>query len=242
MYTREESARVAQALRLAEEYPLNLRTAEPPPPSFTIALSREAASGGALLAAEVGRRLNWPVYDNELLTQLAKDLQVDLHRLKGIDERPGSRLVECLEAFAASSPVTEVTYFRGLLRLILALGARGACVIVGRGATIALPIETTLRVRLVATKKDRTTTIARDRGISRALAAREIDTKDRERARFIKDHFHKNVNEPLLYDVILNASRFTCDECATIVIESLERLQARKGTEAVHLQGQAAAQ
>jgi cytidylate kinase len=228
MYTREESARVAQALRLAEEYPLNLRPVEPPPPSFTIALSRETGSGGALVGAEVGRRLNWPVYDNELLAEVARVLQVDVNRLKGLDERPGSRLVECLEAFGSSRSVTELTYFRGLLRLILALGARGGCVIVGRGAAIALPVETTLRVRVVASREDRITAVARDRNATRAQAAHEIDAKDRERARFIKDHFHKDASDPLLYDLVLNASRFSIDECATIVIEGLERLQTRK--------------
>jgi Cytidylate kinase-like family len=228
MHTHEQASRVAEALRQAGEYPLNRKPVEPPPPSFTIALSREAGSGGALVAVEVGRRLNWPVYDNELLTRLARDLRVDEHRLRGIDERPGSRLVECLEAFASSSTVTEVGYFRSLLRLILELGNQGECVIVGRGAVLALPAETTLRVRVMANHEDRIAAVVRETGLSRPKAVRFVETRDHERSRFIKDHFHKDVADPLLYDVLLNASRFTIDECATIVIESLARLQARK--------------
>lgn len=228
MYTRDEAFRIAQALGTSDEYPLNPRPVEQPPPRFTIALSREPGSGGALVAAEVGRWLNWPVYDHELLTRIAHDLKVDVNRLKGIDERPGSRLVECLEAFASASTVTEVTYFHSLLRLILALGARGECVIVGRGAMIALPLETTLRVRVVATREDRIAAVAREHGYSRVEAARFLETRDRERARFIKDHYHKDLADPLLFDLILNASRFNVDECATIVTESLARLQARK--------------
>jgi cytidylate kinase len=228
MHTHEQATRVAQALSQVDEYPLNLRPLEPPPPSFTIALSREPGSGGAPVAAEVGRRLNWPVYDNELLTQLAKELRVDVHRLRGIDERPGSRLVECLEAFASASTVTEVTYFRSLLKLMLALAARGACVIVGRGATIALPPETTLRVRLVATREDRIKAVAQEHGQGRAEAARFVDARDKDRIRYIKDHYHKDLANPLLYDVILNTSRLSVDECVAIIIESLARMQARK--------------
>ncbi|MGE5388460.1 MAG: hypothetical protein ACM3NE_06195, partial [Hyphomicrobiales bacterium] len=41
------------------------------PPSFTIALSREAGSGGTLVAREIGRRLNWPVYDRETACRLS---------------------------------------------------------------------------------------------------------------------------------------------------------------------------
>lgn len=228
MYTRDQAARVAQALRTAGEYPLNLRPLEPPPPSFSIAMSREAGAGGALVAAEVGRRLNWPVYDRELLNQIAEELKVHVHRLEGIDERPGSRLVECLESFASPSSLTEVTYFRRLAKLILTLGERGACVIVGRGSTFLLPLETTLRVRVVAGREQRVETVAAERGISRADAARFIDESDRERRRFIKDHFHKEVGNPEYYDVTLNSSRFSVDECATVVIEALARLQARK--------------
>jgi len=228
MYTRDEAVRIAQALSTSDEYPLNLRPMEQPPPSFTIALSREPGSGGALVAAEVGRRLNWPVYDHELLTRIAQDLKTDVNRLKGIDERPGSRLVECLEAFASASTVTEVNYFRSLLRLILALGSRGECVIVGRGAMIALPLETTLRVRVVASREDRNAAVAREHGCSRPEATRFLETRDRERARFIKDHYHKDIADPTLFDLILNASRLDVDECASIVIGSLGRLQARE--------------
>ena len=228
MHTHEQATRVAQALSQSDHYPLHLRPLEQAPPSFTIALSREAGSGGAPVAAEIGRRLNWPVYDNDLLTQLAKDLRVDVHRLREIDERPGSRLVECLEAFASASTVSEVTYFRSLLRLMLTLAARGACVIVGRGATIALPPETTLRVRLVASRDDRIKAVAQELGMDRASATRFVDNRDRDRIRFIKDHFHKDLADPLLHDVTLNTSRFSVDECAAIAIESLARMQARK--------------
>ena len=132
MYSREQAFRIAEALIGSGEYARARRPEVPSQPSFTIALSREAGSGGKLVAREVGRRLNWPVYDNELLDHLAKELQVDVDQLENTDERRRSWLVECVEAFAAASTVTEVTYFRRLLKLLLALGARGQCIIVGR--------------------------------------------------------------------------------------------------------------
>lgn len=195
---------------------------------FTIAFSREAGSGGITVAREVGRRLNWPVYDQELLEHLASDLKVDVSLVEDYDERRGSWLVDCIKAFSATASVSEVAYFHRLVRMIQAIGARGECLIVGRGSTFILPLESTLRVRIVAAHDDRVAFIAQDRNLSRPEAARFVDTKDKDRARFIKDHFHKDPADPQSYDLILNRSRFSVDETAEMVLEALQRMQARK--------------
>ena len=207
------------------------RAGEPHAPSalpFSIAFSREAGSGGITTAREVGRRLNWPVFDQELMEKLAKDLNVDVSFVEDFDERRGSWLVDSLKAFSSSASVSEVTYFRRLVRMLQALGARGECVVVGRGSTFVLPRETTLRVRIVAAREDRIAFIAKERGLNHTEAVRFVDTKDRDRLNFIKDHFHKDPADPQNYDLIINRSRFSVDETAEMVIEALQRMQARK--------------
>ncbi|QEH32843.1 cytidylate kinase [Aquisphaera giovannonii] len=226
MYTREQAFRIASALMRSGEHPRAVQP-EMPPPSFSVALSREAGSGGLLIAREVGRRLNWPVYDHELLAELARELNVHVDSLEAVDERPQNWLVECLEAFAAGANVTEANYFRVLVRMLLTLGARGECIIVGRGATVVLPPESTLRVRVVASRADRIALIRRERGLDDAGAARYVDATDQERARFLRSHFRKDLADALGYDLILNASRFSVEECAEMVIEGLQRMQAR---------------
>ncbi len=162
---------------------------------------------------EIGRRLNWPVYDHELLEHLAKELQVDVDQLEFVDERPGHWLMDCLKAFGAVSTVNEVKYFRPLLNLLLALGAHGECVIVGRGSPFVLPADTTLCVRLLASRKDRIALIGRELALDPTQAAQYVETTDRERIRFIEDHFHKDPTDPQYYDLVLNSSRFSVVEC-----------------------------
>jgi cytidylate kinase len=175
----------------------------------------------------VGRRLNWPVYDRELLAQIAQDLRVGVRQVEGVDERPGNWLEEWAEALSGGLTVTEPAYFRRLLQLLLSLGARGECVIVGRGAAHLLPAATTLRVRLVASREDRVAAAGRELGLSPPEAARYVDTRDRERRQFIKGHFRKDPTEPENYDLVLNSSRFSAAECAGLVVEALRCLQAR---------------
>src|SRR5271165_4814660 len=197
--------------------------------AFAITFSREAGSGGITVAREVGRRLSWPVYDQELLESLAKELNVDISFLEDYDQGlRGSFLVDTIKGFSAAASVSEATYFRHLVRLLQVLGARGECLIVGRGSTFVLPPETTLRVRIVASRDDRIAFVARERKLSPVEAAHFVDTKDRDRHQFLKDHFHKDPADPQHYDLIINRSRFSVDETADLVIEALQRMQARK--------------
>ncbi len=224
MNSKEQAERMVRPLILTSAY-VPQRSSRAP--AFSIAFSRDAGSRGAQVAQEVGKKLRWPVYDKELLDQLAKDLRVDVSHLHGVDERPGSAVVEFIESFAASLPVSESNYFRGLVKLITALGAKGEAIIVGRGAMIILPEASTLRVRVVATRADRIEAIRRARNTSEREAAHYLEQTDEERTSFIRSHFRKDSADPLLYDLVLNSSRLSIDECAEIVVAALHRLQAR---------------
>jgi len=238
MYQKTAAEHFAEAMTRLSKHPHPFARAEDQPQAeqpeaptgsaFTIAFSREAGSGGITVAREVGRRLSWPAYDQELLENLAKELNVDISLLEDYDERRGSFLVDTIKAFSAAASVSEVTYFRRLVRMIQVLGARGECLIVGRGSTFVLPPETTLRVRIVASRDDRIAFIARERKLSPVEAAHFVDTRDRVRQEFIKDYFHKDRADPQNYDLILNRSRFSVDETADLVVDALQRMQARK--------------
>jgi cytidylate kinase len=193
---------------------------------FCVSLAREAGTGGTAVAQEVGRRLGWPVYGRELVERIAHELGLRANLLDSVDERHTSWLREALEDFMAVPQVSESAFVRHLIETVLALGALGDCVFVGRGVVHVLPLETTLRVRLVAPLKDRITFVARKRNVSRDEAAREIGTRDRERDRFIQDHFLKDPTDPHNYDLVLNAARFSTVECADLIIDALHRLQA----------------
>jgi cytidylate kinase len=201
----------------------------PARPTFTISISRDAGSGGITVAHEIGRRLGWPVFDQELMEKLAGELNVDVSYVKDYDEHRGSWLVDTIKAFSTSShSVSEVSYFHRLVKILQALGLRGECIIVGRGSSFILPQETTLRVRIVASHNDRIAYMAHEQNLTNTEAAHYVDTRDHDRHKFIKDHFHKEPDNPLNYDLIINRSRFTIDETAELIIDALQRMQARK--------------
>lgn len=195
--------------------------------SVTIAVSREAGAGGTALARELGKRLNWPVYDHELVERIGREMGLRTELLKSVDERNMSWLLECLEAFASNAPVSESAYVQHLMETVLALGSHGECIIVGRGAPHFLPASSTLRIRVVADLEDRVRQICRELRLSTDEAAQHIRKTDQERKRFVQDHFQKDLTDPVRYDLILNTSRFTMAEAADIVLVALKQLQAR---------------
>jgi hypothetical protein len=79
----------------------------------------------------------------------------------------------------------------------------------------------------VAELKDRVATFQKLYGLSREEAARRVQETDRDRGRFVSDHFQKDPADPLQYDLVLNASCFTPAECAALAVEALHRRQAR---------------
>lgn len=222
----QQARRHWRAQLRAETNPPMFQTEESPRP-FSIALSREAGANGPAIARAVGERLNWPVYDKELVQKIADEMGLHAILLDSVDEKQMGWLKEGLRAFTSAPNVNEVVFVRHLLETLLSLAAHGECVIMGRGAAVVLPAETTLKVRLVGPVRERIEAIRQRFGIPRAEAEQWVQKTDRERQRFVLDHFHKDPSDPQYYDLVLNTSRFTVVECADFIVEALRRLQTR---------------
>lgn len=227
------SERLMQALTAMLRHWETRRKAEPRQPgssglscAFSIAISRESGARGTSTAREVGTRLGWAVYDHELLERIAQEMKLRTSLLESVDEKKVSWLQECVEAFASVPSVNSSAYVRHLTETLFSLATHGECVIVGRGAAQILPVETTLRVRLVAPVEWRVATISKKLGASKEEATDQVEKTDRERVLFVKDHFRKEATDPRQYDLVLNSSRYSVGECADLIIEGLRRLQA----------------
>jgi cytidylate kinase len=210
----------------------------PTPCALTVALAREAGTRGTLIAQELGKLLGWHVYDHELLDRIAQDMGVRTTLLNSVDERAQSWMLESVAGFLTppaerewTSQVSESSYVRHLIETVLALGVHGECIIVGRGCAFILPPETTLRVRLVGTVKERTVVLANQLGISAREAAHKLRTLDRERSDFVQDLFSRDPADPRNYDLVLNTSRFSVAEVAELIAGVVHRMQVRRPRE-----------
>jgi len=194
-------------------------------PSLSIALSRQAGSRGAEVARAVGARLGWPVYDHELLQRIAQEKGLQARLLEMLDERHMGWLEEMVASFCVRGGSHETSYLRSLLELFATLSEAGHCVIVGRGSPHVLPAETTLRVRILATRADRITSIIKTKALSPAEAEKWIDRTDRERKQFVEHYFRRDPEDPMGYDLIISSSRLDVPTCADLIVTAARRME-----------------
>lgn len=213
--------------RGAEEAQPQSKAQSKRPGALCVAISREAGAHGTAVAEEVGRRLNWQVYDHQLLEVVAQDMGVRTKLLESIDEKRTAWLLEDFEQAFAVPMVSEPAYVHHLVRTMLALGAHGECVIVGRGAAQVLSGPHTLRVRLVAPVNARLQAIREDRSLQLDQAKTLLRDLDQQHAAFVQDHFQKDPADLSQYDLVLNTDRFGIAHCAGIIVEGVNALQSR---------------
>jgi len=203
----------------------NSATDEDHAPAFTIAISRETAVDAGAVAQALARRLGWKVWDHELLVLIAHQLHTKASDLVPVDETHINWLQESIECLLDMHTVSQVAYVHQLVKTLDALAALGNSVVVGRGAAHILPAETTLRVRLIAPREERIEYQARLTDGNRHAAQRYIDHTDRQRRRFVQEHFHKDPDDPANYDLVLNMARLPIDDCAAQIIDALRAEQ-----------------
>jgi cytidylate kinase len=188
---------------------------------FTIAVSREVGTPAREIARQVGERLGWPVYDREVPARIAHELHLPVAAVEAIDERRQGWLLECLESFNSRCDLSESRYFRHLISVVRSLGEQGRCLIVGHGAEFLLPLPTTLRVCLVGNREDRIAAFGRARRLDHWTAARQLEQLNRERSRFLREHFHVDPSQPGNYDLVLNTSQWSPSDCADFILRAL---------------------
>jgi cytidylate kinase len=195
-------------------------------PAFTIAIGRQSGARGTTTARAVGERLGWAVYDRELVERIAQDMNLQASVLEGVDEKKVGWLREFMESVSSTAGVSDIAYVHRLMKTLASLVAHGDCVLVGRGVAHILPVETTLRVRLVAPVAWRVAGMSRKLGVSEEEAAVKVAAIDRQRVQFVREHFNKDTTDPSHYDLVLNTGRFSVEQCADLIVEALHRLQA----------------
>lgn len=187
-----------------------------------ITISREFGARGAALAAELGERIGFEVWDRELLVAIAERSGADEKLLSSLDERRRTAIDDVVRGTLTGFQHTNTQYFRTLLRVLHTISTHGKCIIVGRGANYVSRASNTLRVRVVAPLEVRIRNYAERQSIGEAEARKTIAIKDAERADFIKYYFKRDIGCPSDYDLVINSDTYSLEHLADIVLAAYE--------------------
>jgi cytidylate kinase len=203
------------------------------PAALTVAVSREAGARGGTIARRAGRKLGWQVYDQELLEYMSQDPSVIQSMVDALGPAAATWVEGHLERLLRSETVRQHTSVVNLARVVLALGASGAVVLIGRGAGCILPRASTLNVRVIAALEDRIAYMAQWLRLTADEAAERVRLRDERRAEFVLAHFHRQPSDVYQYDLLLNSGILGEDVCADLIARATlarnERLQETSG-------------
>lgn len=227
--TREEPSIIAAAERQMQSWVLHQEIADRAvhahgPHGATavaksfVTISREAGAGGGQIAQLVGRRLGWEVLDKNLLDRVADRFHHSRLMLELVDETESNWVYDVLGTWMDRKLVPHTMYVKHLCRVLLAAARRGPCVLVGRGAQFLLPRDRALAVRIIAPEKYRIARIVEERGLDAAAARRWMEEIDGGRREFVERFFHRDINDPHLYDLVLNAGQIGPERVADLIV------------------------
>lgn len=192
-----------------------------------ITIARQFGAGGSDLALVLGKKLGWPVLDRDIIRQAAGSLKTDEASAKHLDETVETTFQTIAKGFVAAVPeaMIEPTYevdvdelARATHRVIVAAGARAPLIVVGHGVQCLFGDRPgTLHVRVVAPLAQRAANIAARQGMDVEAATDETNRRDADRARYLRHHFGRDNNDPMLYSVQFNTAQLTVEEIAEAI-------------------------
>ncbi len=182
-----------------------------------IALSREKGSLGRDVAVRVAKKLDFDLFDREIVEEIADNANVRAALVESVDNRVQDSIENWIGQQIGRSYFAHSDYLRHLSQVLLTIGRHGRAVILGRGAQFIANPEWTLRVRTIAPQALRIERIAARHGTSLQEARATTLRVDAERRAFAKRHFDTELGVAGHYDLILNTASLPPELCADLV-------------------------
>src|SRR5262245_25612651 len=190
------------------------------PASLTVAVSRESGSRGGSIARRAGAKLGWQVYSQELLEYVAQEGAYRQELLGNLSPAAAAWVDAQLDRLLREQNLSQHPSLQAMARMMLALGATGEVVLVGRGAGCLLPRETTLHVRVIAPLQDRVAYMSQWLRLPVDEAAEQVRLRDRRLADVLSTHFHRQPADAYQYDLLLNSSLLGEELCAELIAQA----------------------
>jgi cytidylate kinase len=198
-----------------------------------VTISRQAGCGAVIIAEKLANYLQhhaphdgikWTVFDRELMDKVLADHNLPKYLAQFLPEDRASHVEDMLaEIFGVHPPAHTV--IQQTAETLLQLAGLGGAIIIGRaGNIVTARLPNVLHVRLVAPLDDRIERICRDDHKSPGEARRFCLEEEQARTRYVKTYFHADINDALLYHLMINTSSVGYENCARIIGDAVLRL------------------
>ena len=160
------------------------------------------------------------MYNQELLEYIAQESAFRQSIVDSLPPAAAEWMKERLRALLGEHDLKPHHSVIEMSRIVLALGAQGNVVLIGRGANCILPAESTLLVRIMAPLAERIAYMSQWLRLTLEQAAAQVELRDRRRADFLDTHFHRQPGDIYQYDLVLNSSLLGEELCAELIAQA----------------------
>ena len=193
-----------------------------------VTISRQAGAGGIAIGRILSDYLRrrdksakcfcaWTVFDKNLVAEVIKTYNLPERLQKFMNEEKISEMDDILGELFRLHPA-KWTLVQKTSRTILHLAQLGYVILVGRGANVVThELEGGFHVRLVGSLEKRLKHLQEYYGFNALQAAEFLKTEDEGRKSYLKNYFGKNIDDPLLYDLVINTDFISYDNAARII-------------------------
>lgn len=198
-----------------------------------VTISRQTGCDAFGIAEKLARYLQerspknacpWTIFDHNLIDKVLEDHNLPACLAKFLPEDRASELEDFLNELLAVRPPSSTIVLQ-TAETVLKLAALGNVILIGRGGSaITAKLPDVLHVRLVAPFEKRVEHIHKNHGMTGKEAGKFCQVGDRGRERYLKKYFNADINDPLLYHMVINTGQLDHDAVARLVGEAVLNL------------------
>jgi hypothetical protein len=194
-----------------------------------VTISRQGGSGGHAVAALLADYLQarspagcpWTIFDRNLVEKVIEDHNLPKRLARFMPEDRTSEMADTMDELFGLHPPSW-TLVRQTAETILHLAELGRVIIIGRGANVTTgKLPYVLHVRLVGSLERRVEHMQVLEGLGRKETLALVRKEDRGRKRYLKTYFDKDIDDPLLYHLIINTDLVPYKEAAQLIGEAV---------------------
>lgn len=178
-----------------------------------ITISQDYGSHGYYVAQRVANELQLDLYDDETLREAAVELGVKEENLDALKEQvPG--FFDQLMGFKPD------VYLNVLQGVVYKMASRNNGVIVGHGSQLLLQdFGCAFHVRIITPQEKRIRYFVEEKGKEEEAAVKLVCDKDEEFISFFRYAFKMDINDPLLYDLVINTDKIGIETAISHIVQ-----------------------
>jgi cytidylate kinase len=176
-----------------------------------------------LQARQPGQPCPWTVFDRNLVEKVLEDHHLPSRLAQFMPEDKVSAISDAVEELLELHP-SSWKLVHQTTETILQLAELGNVILVGRGANvITASLPHVFHVRLVGSFDHRLERVQTRHRVSREAARKFIRKEDAGRRRYLQRYFGKDIDDPLLYHLVINTDWVPVERAAELIAQAMFR-------------------